>query len=114
MTLHDTIQADGLNVFCNLNDFAETVVYYNRTGDARCIDGIVIREALAILQEDGDAVTPVLIHVHNNNETGISSEELNLGGDSLAFAVREGQDRTRRTITKLLGHDEGMLMLECR
>jgi hypothetical protein len=115
MTLHDTILADGLSVFCNADDFAESVIYYNRTGDARCIDAVVIREALAILPEDGDAVTPIFeIHVHNDDTTGISSLELNLGGDSIAFAVREGQERSRRTIVRLLGHDEGMLMLECR
>jgi hypothetical protein len=45
---------------------------------------------------------------------GIISEELNLGGDMIAFAVRVGQAVQRRTITKLLAHDEGMLTLECR
>lgn len=115
MTMHDTILADGLSVFCNADDFAEPVVYYKRSGEARSINAVVIREALAILPEDGDAVTPVFeIHVHNSESTGISSDELNLGGDSLSFAVRAGQDASRRTITKLLGHDEGMLVLECR
>lgn len=115
MSLHDVIIADGLSVFANPDDFAESVIYYNRSGVARCIDAVVIREALAILPEDGDAVTPVFeIHVHNDEDTGISSEELNLGGDSIAFAIRVGQERSKRSITKLLGHDEGMLMLECR
>lgn len=115
MTLHDIIESDGLTVFCNADDFAETVIYYNRSGVARCIDAVVIREALAILPEDGDAITPVFeVHVHNSDVTGISSEELNLGGDSIGFAVRVGQDRSVRSITRLIGHDEGMLMLECR
>lgn len=115
MTLHDTIQNDASAVFCNADDFAESVVYYTRDGVARCFDAVVIREALAILPEDGDHVTPVFeVHVTNDATLGISSDELNLGGDSLAFATRVGLERTRRTITKLLGHDEGMLVLECR
>jgi len=115
MTLHNTIKTDGLSVFCNASDFAEPVTYYSRSGVARDIDAVVIIEALAILPEDGDAVTPLFeIHVHNNSTTGIASDELNLGGDSISFAVRTGQAVSRRTITKLLGHDEGMLVLECR
>lgn len=115
MTLHDVIQADAISVFANANDFAEPVVYYKKTGKARAINAVVVRDALAILPEDGDTVTPVFeIHVANDIDKGISSEELNLGGDMIQFAPRVGQAVQRRTITKLLQHDEGMLVLECR
>ena len=102
-------------MFCNESDFAEPVEYFKRDGVARCINAVVIREALAILPEDGDHVTPLFeVHVTNDETLGISSDELNLGGDSIALATRVGLESTRRTITKLLGHDEGMLVLECR
>ena len=115
MPLHDAIQADAINVFANPNDFAEPVTYYKKTGKARPINAVVVRDALAILPEDGDTATPVFeIHVANDIVEGISSEELNLGGDMIAFAVRVGQAVQRRTITKLLAHEEGMLTLECR
>lgn len=115
MTLHDVIQADASAVFCNTDDFAEVVKYYPRTGTARSVNAIVIREALAVLPEDGDAVIPLFeVHVANTATNGITSDELNLGGDRLEFAVRVGGATTRRTITKLLSHDEGMLVLECR
>ena len=109
------IQADAISVFANANDFAEPVVYYKKTGKARPIYAVVVRDALAILPEDGDTVTPVFeIHVANDIVEGISSEELNLGGDMIAFAVRVGQAVERREIIRLLGHDEGMLHLQCR
>ncbi len=115
MSLHDLIQADAINVFANANDFAEPVVYYKKTGKARPISAVVVRDALAILPEDGDTVTPVFeIHVANDILEGISSEELNLGGDMIAFAVRVGQAVERREIIRLLGHDEGMLYLQGR
>ena len=115
MSLHDAIQADAINVFANANDFAEPVVYYKKTGKARPISAVVVRDALAILPEDGDTVTPVFeIHVANDIVEGISSEELNLGGDMIAFAVRVGQAVERREIIRLLGHDEGMIHLQCR
>jgi hypothetical protein len=115
MTLHDMIKADAETVFCNANDFAEPVTYYPRIGSSREIQAVVIREALAILNEDGDNVIPLFeIHVANDSLTGIASDELNLGGDSLEFAIRVDGPKTRRSIMKLLSHDEGMLVLECR
>jgi hypothetical protein len=115
MTLHDMIQQDAVTVFCNLNDFAETAVYYPHTGDARTINVVNVREALALSGEDNDNVIPLFeIHVANNETTGILSSELNLGGDMIEFSLRVGKAVSKRSITKLLSHDEGMLVLECR
>ena len=109
------IEADAVNVFANQNDFAEPVVYIKRTGKARPIGAIVVRDMLSILPEDGDTITPVFeIHVANDNIKGIASDELDLGGDCIAFAVRVGEKPERRTITKLKEHDEGMMVLQCR
>jgi hypothetical protein len=115
MTLHDQIQADGLKVFCRLSDFAESIVYYPRVGAARTIAAIVVREPLSVLPEDGDNVLPnAMVYVANDATQGIASSEINLGGDALEFAVRNGKTPTRRTIVRLTEHDEGMLVLECR
>jgi hypothetical protein len=115
MTLHDTIKADAETVFCNVNDFAEVVIYYPRDGEARDIDAVVVRQALSLPSEYSDSITPVFeVHVANQSARGITSEELNLGGDSLWFAVRVGEEPSMRSITQLLDHDEGMLVLECR
>lgn len=115
MSLHDTIKADATSVFCNANDFAEPVVYCPKSGNSRPIQAVVIREQLAILPEDGDNVTPLFeVHVANSKTDGISSSELNLGGDAIEFALRVGQPVSKRNIQRLLGHDEGMLILECR
>jgi len=115
MTLHDMIQSDAATVFCNVNDFAESVVYHPRLSSCRHIDAVVIRDPLAIFGPDGDDVLPSFeIHVANDVTTGITSEELNCGGDYLEFAIRVGQPNSMRSITRLISHDEGMLVLECR
>jgi hypothetical protein len=54
------------------------------------------------------------VHVANNATTGITSEELDCGGDMVEFAIRVGEPVTRRSIVRLLSHDEGMVVLECR
>lgn len=115
MTLHDMIRSDSVDVFCNSDDFAESVVYYKRNGLSRTINAVVVREAFAINPEDGDTITPVFeIQVANDSANGIASDELNIGGDMISFAVRVGRHVERRSITRLIQHDEGMLVLECR
>lgn len=115
MTLHDMIESDASAVFCNVNDFAESATYYAWHGSARAITVIVERDPLAVFGPDGDDVLPSFaVKVVNSTTLGISSEELNLGGDAIEFAVRVGQDKSMRTITRLIEHDEGMLVLECR
>ena len=121
MTLHDLIAADAVTVFGNTDDFAEVVTYHphRHYGEAarssRSINAVVFREQIQVLTQDGDTVAPVWqIHVANSAVDGISSEELDLGGDSLEFPPRDGKTAETRTITQLVGQDHGMLIVECR
>jgi hypothetical protein len=121
MSLRDAIAADAATVFCNVSDFAESVVYhpYRFVTDtqraARTINAVVIREQVATYQNDVETVLPVFeVHVANDAVLGISSEELDTGGDQIEFPARDGQAAERRTITRLTTQDHGMLVLECR
>lgn len=115
MTLQATIAADALTVFTSTDDFAEVVTYKPRGGTARSINAVVLREQITVLAEDGDTVAPVWqVHVANDSTYGISSAELNLGGDKITLPPRDGKDAEDRSITQLMIQDVGMLVLECR
>ena len=121
MTLHDMIAADAVTVFTSADDFAEVVTYnpHRHYGEAarasRSINAVVFLEQIQVLTQDGDTVAPVWqIHVANHATLGITSEELDLGGDQLEFPPRDGKPAETRTITQLIGQDHGMLILECR
>lgn len=121
MTLHDMIAADAVTVFTSTDDFAEVITYHphrfygEAARESRSINAVVLREQIQVLTQDGDTVAPVWqIHVANSNTTGISSAELDLGGDQLEFPPRDGKTAERRTITQLVIQDHGMLVLECR
>jgi len=121
MTLHDMIQADAATVFCSVDDFAESVSYYPHRfyGDevraVRVINAVVFREQIAVLNEDVETVAPVYqVHVANDSTTGISSDELDTGGDQILLPPRDGKTAELKTITQLLTQDHGMLVLECR
>jgi hypothetical protein len=122
MTLKSAITADAGRVFLDTAAFAESVTYHPRlfkSGDvrtSRTISAVVIRESLSSVAEDGgESITPIFeVHVANNATTGISSTELDTGGDQIALPIRDGMAATKRAIVRLITQDEGMLVLECR
>lgn len=121
MTLRAAIATDAYTVFTSTDEFAEAITYHphryygDAARDSRSINAVVFREQIQVLAEDGDTVLPVYqIHVANDSTYGISSDELDLGGDQLEFPPRDGKTAERKTITQLLTQDHGMLVLECR
>jgi hypothetical protein len=121
MTLRDSIADDALSVFLVADDFAEVVTYYPHRfyGDTarapREIKAVVMREQTTAFNEDVVTNLPVFqVHVANDATYGISSEELDTGGDQIELPPRDGDTPQRRAITQLITQDHGMLVLECR
>lgn len=122
MTLKDQIDEDALNVFLSEDDFAEEITYTPYRGPQesapapRTISAAVFRDGLVSVGDDGgETVSPIFaVHVHNNSTTGISSDELDLGGDVLSFPMRDGETAQEWRITRLVTQDHGMLVLECQ
>lgn len=117
MSLHNLIESDAATVFCNTADFAEAVTYWARgSNTGRSINAVVSREQIVGFDADNNQVNIAAwqVHVANDASTGISSTELNMGGDQIAFPPRDGQTAVRKSITQLLIQDHGMLVLECR
>lgn len=116
MALTDAIESDASLVFTNTSDFAEAVTYKPRAGGTRSINAVVFRESLLGVTEDGgETVSPMFeVHVCNSSTLGISSTELDCGGDKISFPVRDGMTASDRAIVRLITIDEGMLVLECR
>lgn len=119
MTLKQQILADAVSVFTNLDEFAESVVYRNRQSKVipvtRTIKAVVIRLGTIESAESGGASTPAFeVHVANSATTGISSTELDLGGDTIELSVRPGMAASRRAIIDITDLDEGMMVLQCR
>ena len=117
MSLHDIIETDAITVFCNVNDFAETVKYWpNRgAGCSREIKAVVMREQITAFSEDGQTNLPAFqVHVANSSITGISSSELDTGGDLIELPPRDGKKAEMRSVTELITQDHGMLVIECR
>jgi len=114
MTLKAMIKADSQAVFLNTGEFAENVVYVKHKSVTRPIKAVVIRESIASSDQSGGAITPVFeVHVDNDLVTGISSTEIDLGGDMICFPVRDGMAASDRAIVSVIFQDEAMLVLQC-
>lgn len=121
MSLNDLIKDDASAVFMAAGGWRESATYKPKlysVGDSRpdrTINIVIDRQEATIISEDQQVPAPVWqIEVVNDATLGISSEELDLGGDVLSFPSRVGESATDHTITRLLAHDHGMLSLECR
>lgn len=84
-------------------------------GDPRTITAVVTRDGTEELTGAGYGHSPLTtIFVANDNATGISSDEIDTGGDLVELVIRIGESVEDRRITKIIQQDAGMLELELR
>ena len=94
---------------------SEAIIYLPAGGGERPIDAIVDRDQPAELGDAPHGHAPLAVIAIRNDETeGISSAELDTGGDKVRYAVRLGKDPQDRRITGIISQDAGMLRLEVR
>jgi hypothetical protein len=122
MSLKDAINNDAKSLLVNVSDFAEAVQYQPRQQYGkparlpRTINAVVIRQMMASVGEDGsETISPIFqVHVANDPVLGISSTEIDTGGDQIAIPIRNGMMPSPRTIMAIEDQDHGMLVLQCR
>ncbi len=96
-----------------LANFGEPVTYHPKGGSTRDIIAIVDRNPIASITGLPHGNTPkMLIIVKNDADGGISSSEVNAGGDKVALSVRIGETAQQRRITSVVWNDIGMMHLE--
>lgn len=109
----DDLLVDTTDEF--LETFGEDIKYLPAGGGQREIVAIVDRGQPAPLDGAPHGHSPLLtISVANDSTTGISSSEIDTGGDKVELAVRIGETVQQRRITKVLSQDAGMMKLEIR
>lgn len=91
--------------------FSEPIGYYNAAGDAvRTIDALIERNVEMIDETGGTvAANAMIIRVRDSATLGISSTEIDTGGDEVSVALRVGEDAQRRAIVKVLSTENGLV-----
>ena len=97
----------GVNL---IRQFGEPIGYYNLAGDpVRNVNAMVQRDGAELLTETGDTSAEMLIvRVLNDATTGISSAEIDTGGDEISISPRVGEPTRRMSIVKLINDNAGM------
>jgi len=95
-----------------LDSFAEPVTYWPRGGGSRSINAIVDREPSEKLEGMPHGYSPRLVlWVANDSTIGISSSEIDTGGDLIELPMRIGQVAEKFSMVKIGSQDVGMIML---
>jgi len=87
-----------------LRQFGEQVTYYPAGGGSS-------RVVMAIVERDN--APEFVLRVRDSNYDGISSAELDTGGDEIGFPLRHGDASVRRSVVKLMDDSNGMTRLVC-
>lgn len=120
MSLSDRIKSDADRVFLQSGHFSELVTYYphrfvtDSLRQPRQIKAVVIRNQVSVNGTDEQLMPEFEVRVANDSVTGISSAEIDTGGDMIELPVKVGGDPQKRSIQYITEHDEGMLVLICR
>lgn len=79
---------------------------------SRAITAVVEREGLQAVDglPSGRSVL-LTVDVENDAETGISSDEIDTGGDEIGVPLRIGKAASQRTIAKIVAQDAGRMTL---
>ena len=87
----------------SVRQFGESVIYYPRSGGSREIDARIERGTPEVIAETGDITTQaVIVTVENDKVRGITSDEIDTGGDELSLSLRIGLSAQRRSIVRLI------------
>ena len=108
----DDALAEDAAIFVDLDGFGEEVTYTPRVGDAREINAQVQREVRETDEDyQGSLVPSIIVEVRNSATLGISSDEVNTGGDKITLAERIGGTARAMLITEVLSQDAGIMRL---
>ena len=95
-----------------LEIFGEQITYYPAGGGSRSIKGIIDRGSFEDYGDDMVQSPTFSITVANDNTTGISSAELNTGGDAIAFPMRRGDSDSTKRIVAIVTQNAEMIKVE--
>lgn len=93
-----------------VREYGEPIIYYPvNSVSGRCIDAIVMRDVEVPGEIGEQAGYVMIVRVIDSCTLGISSTEINDGGDSISVALKVGGPQERREITRRVDDANGMV-----
>lgn len=93
--------------------FSETITYRPRGGGTRSITAMITRIDRTQWQGiDNASIPSATITVRNSASEGISSTEINAGGDRIDYQVRDGVTATTHTLMRITDTNGSVVTFE--
>lgn len=70
---------------------------------------MAVIERDAVETEDGVIVKQMILKVENSANSGISSTEIDEGGDQVVVPIRVGEDAVTKTIQQVISTENGLV-----
>lgn len=109
MSLKDSIRNDVSVIFLNVEEFAETVVYFFKGGGSRPIAAVIDRNPPEIYDPAGNVVLAAYtITIDDDCVAGVLRSEIDTGGDEVDVVAENGSaPPTRVTVLQVVEGDFG-------
>lgn len=92
-----------------VRQFGEPVTYRPAAGGTRSIDAMVERRSVEIMAELGEVSSnTMIVRVENDATNGITTAEIDTGGDLLDVPLRSGETAVTLAIVQLLNSHGGV------
>jgi len=94
---------------------AKSITYRPRTGASRSVKAIVDYPGPGAIGGLAGGSRPILdIYIENSSTSGISSAEVDTGGDKLDVPLRFGLTAARVRVTKIVAQDKAILHIQAQ
>ena len=94
---------------------AKSITYYPRGGGSRSIEAIIEYPGPAAIGDLAGGSRPIMdIYIENSSTSGISSAEVDTGGDKLDVPLRFGLTAARVRITRIVAQDKAVLHIQAQ
>ena len=94
---------------------AKTITYRPRSGASRSIESIIEYPGPGGIDGLSGGSRPLLdIYIKNDSTSGISSAEVDTGGDKVEVPLRIGLTAARVRITKIVTQDKAILHIQAQ
>ena len=94
---------------------AKSITYRPRTGASRSIKAIIDYPGPDVIGGLAGGSRPIMdIYIKNDSTTGISSAEVDTGGDKLDVPLRFGLTAARVRVTKIVAQDKAILHIQAQ
>lgn len=110
----DMVKRDAKNVFLNTDQFAENIVYIDRSGGQKSMAAIIDRQQLSPLAEDSNRVVVDRATIQISTDPDLGKQYVHKKEEFVLIPDEYGNAVVKMRVVDILECDAGMWHLDCQ